>query len=255
MAKSKVTVERIKLTVKDDSRNRDIFFVVSYPVKDGRPLEKALPLIVFATGYGGDATNYAPLYDFWVRAGYVVTSATFPDNDDIPTDIKFVRDETLRRSPDRNVGGKRWPKIDGDHVALVGKSLGAVASFATAFNPKFHDDVFDAVVAMTGVSTSADRLEDYPTPLLLIHGDADELLPVAGSQDAYNRASGPKYFVTILGGSHGSAFGGGDSKSEKVVEKTVIDFLDLYLKDKKSAAARLKKHSDVPDVSTLQEAP
>jgi len=261
MAKPKVKVERIDLTLEDSARSREIFTVVSYPTRNGKVTKKPLPLVVFATGFGGDATNYAPLYDFWVRAGYVVASPTFPDDKSRALDIKFVRDEVLRiaREPGGHAGaagpGQPFPKINEERVALAGKSLGAIATFDAAFNPQFHDDVFDAVIAMTGAAATADRLEDYPTPLLLIHGDADELLSIAGSADAYARASGPKFFVTIIGGSHGSAFGGGDSPSEEVVEQVTVDFLDRYLKGKKSALRRLEQHGAVDDVASLEASP
>jgi len=266
VAKSRVKVKRISFTLEDTSRaaeayegnpaapTRKIETVISYPARNGKPLKKALPLVVFATGFGGDATNYKELYDFWVRAGYVVAALTFPDLTSQPLDLKFMRDEVLRLS-DEGAGDEPFPKIDATQIALAGKSLGAIASFDLAFAPEFHDDVFKAVIAMTGTAGSATRLEDYPTPLLLIHGDSDELLPIAGSADAYARASGPKFFVTIIGGSHGSAFGGGDSPSEEVVEQVTVDFLDLYLKGKKSALRRLERHGAVDGVASLEASP
>ena len=253
VAKRRVQVKRVELTVEDTARSRQIEVVVSYPARDGKPPKKALPLVVFATGYGGDAMNYAPLYDFWVRAGYAVSALTFPDLTSQPQDLKFMRDEVLRISEEGSE--KRFPKLDPDRVALAGKSLGAIASFDLAFSPDHHDDVFKAVIAMTGAAGTGARLEDYPTPLLLIHGDADELVSVSGSEEAYARASGPKFFVTILGGSHGSAFGGGDSPSEEVVETVTVDFLDLHVKGKKSALRRLERHAEVEGVATLQAAP
>jgi len=271
-------VKQITLDLVDSSRptpangtypgapNRELKTVVSIPTRGGKPLRGPLPLIVFATGYGGTATNYAPLYDHWVRAGYVVAAPTFPlssdnapggtspiDLDSQPGDVSFVLDQVLEQS----ASGKKPLKglVDADRVGLAGKSLGAITSLDVGYVPQLQDKRFKAVVAMTGVAGSAADFTTIHTPLLLVHGDADTDLPISGSQQTYARAGSPKFFVTLFGQTHGSAFGGGSKPAEKVVERTTLDFLDLYVRGEKSALRRLEKDGNTKSVSSLQASP
>ena len=119
-AKGAPGVQRTTLHLVDKSRptaangtypgapSRKLDTVVSYQAKAKRPL----PLVVFATGYGGTALNYAAVYDAWVRAGYVVAAPTFPlssedapggssagDLSNQPGDVSFVLTQVLARTP------------------------------------------------------------------------------------------------------------------------------------------------------------
>jgi alpha-beta hydrolase superfamily lysophospholipase len=239
--------------------------VVSYPARGHDP-KAPWPLVVFATGFGGTATNYAPLYDHWVRAGYVVAAPTFPlsgehspggmtvrDLRNQPGDLRFVTGEILRLNGTRSA--KLRGLIDPRRVALAGKSLGALTVFAAGYTPAERVPNIKAVIAMTGIASGAHELETVGTPLLLEHGDADTTVPVSGSQDAYARAKAPKFFVTLFGQTHGSAFGGGAKPAERVVEGTTTDFLDRYLKDQAAGLTRLERDGNVPSVASLQATP
>jgi len=233
-------VTRVTLPLVDSSRptaangtypgapSRSLPTVVSFPTKHkGR-----LPLIVFATGIGGTATNYAPLYDHWVRAGYVVAAPHFPltsgdapggttaaDLNNQPGDLSFVLTSVLDASNKK--GSKIHGLVDPVKVALVGKSLGAITAFEDGWSPAHRDERFTAIVALTGATQDDVDFSIAATPLLLEHGDADTTAPYSGSQQAFDRAQAPKWFVTLKGATHGSAFGGGKTPAEVVVEKTV----------------------------------
>jgi dienelactone hydrolase len=272
------TVARISLTLVDTARatpangsypgapSRTLETVVSYPLRTGRALKGPLPLVVFATGIGGTATNYAPLYDHWVRAGYVVAAPSFPlsrenapggvtsDLKNQPGDVRFVTAEILRLARAR--GSRLHGLVDANRVALAGKSLGAITIFEAGFNPAERVPNVKAVIAMTGVvASSAVQLQTVGTPLLLEHGDADTTVPISGSRDAYARAKAPKFFVTLFGQTHGSAFGGGTKPAEQVVEGTTIDFLDRYVKGQSVALGRLQRDGSVSGVASLQASP
>jgi fermentation-respiration switch protein FrsA (DUF1100 family) len=76
-----------------------------------------------------------------------------------------------------------------------------------------------------------------PSPLLLVHGDRDDTLPYASSEEAFAAASGPKWFVTLLGGGHDVAQLGFDTQADETrfpeFAAIVLDFLDLYLRDER----------------------
>lgn len=265
-----VEVKRTTLTLVDASRptpanndytgapDRTLETVVSYPTKKGTPLED-LPLVVFATGYEGTATNYAPLYDHWVEAGYVVAAPTFPlssrdapggpsvaDLASQPGDVRFVLTKVLAEN--KTKGSKLRGLIDPKRVGLAGKSLGAITAILDGYDPAEREPRFDAVIAMTGLAMGSARFDLFDTPLLLVHGDTDTTVPVQGSIDAFGKAQTPKYFVTLFGQTHTSAFDGGDQPAADVVHRTTTAFLDAYVKGERGAVKRLERDGDVAGV-------
>jgi dienelactone hydrolase len=272
------SVARISLTLVDSSRptpengsypgapDRTLETVVSYPTQSGDARREALPLVVFATGFGGTATNYAGLYDHWVRAGYVVAAPSFPlSRDDAPGgtsgadlasqagDLAFVRREVVRlaRTSDSQLAGL----VDAERVALAGKSFGAITVLNGGYDPSERIPEIRAVIAMTGVATDGPKFEAIDTPLLLVHGDQDALVPSSASRAVYERARSPKFFVELAGQDHVGAFHGGLSTAECVVERTTIHFLDCYVKGEPSALDGLLRDGDVPGVATIDAAP
>jgi predicted dienelactone hydrolase len=277
-ASSGAAVKRVQLTFVDSSRptpangsypgapTRTLPTLVSLPTRGGRVLRGPLPLVVFATGIGGNSTNYAPLYDFWVRAGYVVAAPTFPLSNDRapggttaadftnqPADVRFVTSQLLAASQTR--GSRLRGLIDPNRVAVAGKSLGAITVLEVGYNPASRDPRVKAVIALTGfVGVGGPHFVGITTPLLLEHGDADTTAPIQGSRDAFAQAQPPKFFVTLVGQTHGSAFGGGTKPAEQVVERTTVDFLDRYVKGVRGATARLQRDANVAGVASLQSA-
>src|SRR6478672_540336 len=141
-------IERLSLTLVDESRptppngtyegapHRTLPTIVSWPVR-GPEVVGPMPLVVFATGYGGDSMNWSGLTDHWVWAGYVVAAPTFPlsrkdapggtsgvDLPSQPGDLAFVAREVLARSAARDSG--MHGLVDPERVALAGKSFGAI---------------------------------------------------------------------------------------------------------------------------------
>lgn len=272
------SVARISLTLIDGSRatpangsyagapERTLETVVSYPAQGAGTAEGPLPLVVFATGFGGTATNYTGLYDHWVKAGYVVAAPSFPlSRQDAPGgtsgadlasqagDVGFVRSEVLKLS--RSSGSELYGLVDPDRVALVGKSFGAITVLDAGFNPAEQVPNVKAVIAMTGVATEGPQFAAIDTPLLLVHGNEDGLVPCSASRAVYERAQSPKFFVELFGVDHVSAFHGGSSPAEVVVEDTTIAFLDCYVKGDRAALQRLQRDGDVSGVASIEAAP
>ncbi|MSO77983.1 MAG: hypothetical protein EXQ79_00060 [Acidimicrobiia bacterium] len=274
--KKAVVVKRITLTLVDDSRptpangdyagapDRTLETVVSLP--KGTTRKKPLPLVLFATGIGGTATNYADMYDHWARAGYIVAAPSFPlssedspggtsaaDLSNQPADMSFILDELLSLNSEQ--GSKLFGLIDDASLGVIGKSLGALTVMDLIFNPTYHDDRFAAVVILTGLATGGADFSAYAPPLLFVHGDGDETVPYSSGQDAFAKAQSPKFFVTIADATHSSAFHGADDPSSTAVVRSVTDFLDNYLKGKKNALAKLDVDGNVAGVATLEASP
>lgn len=49
---------------------------------------------------------------------------------------------------------------------------------------------------------SLDAIGDYAGPLLILHGDADRIVPISQGQRLFQAANAPKQFVTYPGGRH-----------------------------------------------------
>ena len=59
---------------------------------------------------------------------------------------------------------------------------------------------------------SAERIERVKVPVLVVHGDADSLIPPALGRALYERAGAPKRFVLVEGGTHYSTNGRGQQR-------------------------------------------
>jgi len=64
------------------------------------------------------------------------------------------------------------------------------------------------------IDWTRDRAEEFKPPVLIFHGDADQLVPIAGSRDFFNNIQQPdKRYITYTGGYHESL---GDIHYEQV---------------------------------------
>lgn len=89
--------------------------------------------------------------------------------------------------------------IGAQQVVIVGHSFGgAVAVRAGELAP-----IATGVIAMSSQRYGTWDVERLGKPLLLIHGDRDEVLDHAASQDIFDRAVEPKRLVLLEGAGHG----------------------------------------------------
>ena len=84
-------------------------------------------------------------------------------------------------------------------VALIGHSFGG----AVAINAGTLSPLVTTVVALSSQLAGAHVAGELaPKPLLLIHGDADTILPHESSQALYDRAGEPKILKILPGVGH-----------------------------------------------------
>jgi dienelactone hydrolase len=237
---------------------RTLITTVRFPETGG-----PYPLIVFAHGFDGHPRKFVELTTAWAQAGYVVAVPRFPlTSDDIdagvigdvveqPADVSFVIDEMLRLNSE--AGSVVEDRIDPERIGVAGLSLGAITTLGVTYNSCCRDDRVDAAIAMAGLQYPFDGEFDVTgVPLLLFHGDADPVLPHGSSVDTFAVAAPPKFFVTIIGGSHASPFEDEDAPADAMVEEVSTDFWDVYLADEPGALDRLLTDADVPGLTTVQ---
>lgn len=233
------------------------------PDKPGGPY----PLVVFSEGYGFDPETYAPLLDAWAMAGYVVVDPVYPftaptspsglvrsDIVNHPADLRFVITSMLGDSAAS--GGTLAGMIDSAEVGVIGHSDGGDVSLAVANNSCCRDSRIKAAVILSGAELAwfAGVYYSQPAvPMLVVQGTNDDINPPSCSVQLYNQASQPKYFLSLAGQTHTSAYTQAGQPLD-VVAKVTTDFLNGYLKGSRAGIGALSPDGTVSGLATLTDA-
>jgi alpha-beta hydrolase superfamily lysophospholipase len=255
------------------SERRELPTTIRYPVpgvpqpvetSSAASLPGSFPVVVFAHGFAlADFTYPRFLHDL-ASEGFVVadpelplSSAALPgpamqgDEVEQARDLSFVVDRLLdpatRPTP---LAGLTLTAP----VAVAGHSDGGITAIGLAANACCADARVGAAVILSGA------LGHFPgswftatsPPILLVHGDADEVNPLASSATIYDVARSPKLFVVVHGGSHIGAFE--DDARRPAVAHLIGEFLRAYLLHDTDAQARLTQDATVPNVLDLRAA-
>ncbi len=223
------------------------------------------PVIVFAHGFDTEPSQYAALLDSWARAGFVVVSPIFPDenakavtaaggpgNNDLesdefnePGDIVFV----LRHLS--ALSGLPWGShlkgvLNLSDIGLAGQSDGAdvvaALSYASGFRGLYDElpSTPRAVAVMSGelwtTTLSGTSLAYAGSPsapaLLQMQSDADGCVAPSSAVALWKKVEGglsSKWFVTFLGASHLDPFQGA-SPWAAVAATVTTRFFELTLR-------------------------
>jgi alpha-beta hydrolase superfamily lysophospholipase len=237
------SVNELHATFVDRSRGRVLAVTVYTPAAPG-----AFPIVLFAHGFGTAAAAYAPLEQAVAAAGFVVVAPDFPrsstaitsspvrDPVEQATDVSFLLDVLLDPA-------SRPPELvnviaDGP-VGVIGHSDGGITAAGLAFNSSHADTRVGAVAVLSGANTAfPGTWFSGPSPALLaVHGDADAVNPYWASEALFDGARGPKWLVTVAGGSHDGPFTVGAAVT--AVGVLVADFLRAFLSGDANAGARV----------------
>lgn len=114
--------------------------------------------------------------------------------------------------------------IRSDHIVLFGRSLGAaVAGMVASQRPVaglILESSFPSVEAVAKLTTHGfpghwllqsrfrlvDRLADIHAPILIIHGDRDDIVPIDLGRQVYEAAPEPKSLYVIEGADHNNTY-------------------------------------------------
>lgn len=216
------------------------------------------PLVVFASGYDVGPMTYQRFCSTLAASGYVVAAPSFPledpssgfplDEADLPNeagDVSFVISSML--------GGPLSSRIDTSEVAVVGHSDGADVALMAGYqqgriDPRVRAVVADAPDPMTGTIVGSN------TPLLLMQGDADPVVPYTSSQEVFTQVQAPRYYLTLLGADHLSPIVG-DSPWTPALDAAVHDFLDATVADRGPGAGALSSELSSSSLVRLETAP
>jgi fermentation-respiration switch protein FrsA (DUF1100 family) len=234
------------------------------------------PLILFSHGLTANATVYEGIINEWVSAGYVVAAPDYPlsnrdapgdnlfvvfangirDVKNQPADASFVIGEVLALSKS---AGPMKGLIDRKHIGASGHSLGGITTYGLTYSSCCRDERIDAAAPMSGaaglIADGATYFQDVETPLLILHGDTDPVVPLGAGEHAYAKASAPKFFVTFVNTGHVDPFVSAEGESGDVLVASSLAFWDYFLKRDGLGLERLRDTVSDPAVATLQEDP
>jgi predicted dienelactone hydrolase len=176
------------------------------PASEGAPW----PLVVHGHGFLSSRKDSPLLSVFLASHGYVVAAPDFPltgrsapgganvlDGAEQPADMHFVAAQML------DGGAPAGLALDGARVVFSGVSLGGFSAIAAGLDPSLGPLPL-AIVGMTPATCMLEtELLDTSTPLMIVHGTADAILPFeAHAQRLYDAASAPKWLVALDRGTH-----------------------------------------------------
>lgn len=227
------------------------------PARTGAPY----PVIVFAHGFDLDPADYAPLLDAWVRAGFVVVSPVFPDENSAtvtaaggpetaagqnlendvykePGDISFV----LKQLDEGTQGWatKLRAVMNFEDIGLAGQSDGANVVAALSFSPALHairkslPSAPKAVAVLSGQEWgNGDTYGASATSpaLLQVQSDADACNSPSAAANLFYALQdhlSTKWFEVLFGAAHLQPYEG-VSPWAPVVESVTTKFFELEL--------------------------
>lgn len=169
-------------------------------------------------GNGGNRGHRAPLAAALARAGFATLLFDYRGyggNPRSPTEAGLLSDARAARA---YLASR--PDVDPRRLVYLGESLGAAVAVALAAEEpplalvlrspftslvdvgRLHYPWLPIGPLLRDRYPSLDRIGSIATPLLVVAGERDRLIPPAQSRSLHEAAAGPKRFVLIEGGDH-----------------------------------------------------
>jgi fermentation-respiration switch protein FrsA (DUF1100 family) len=185
------------------------------PARDGRPT------IILFHGNAGSLAGRTDRFEFLRSRGFgllFVSYRGYGGSGGSPTEAGLVED---------GLAAYDWLAargLKGGDIAIIGESLGSGVAVRVAAKRKVAALVLEAPFSsavdvakdqywwlpvdllMKDRFDSASVIGQVHVPLLIVHGDADEVTPYALGKRMLQAANEPKRMITIPGGTHASIF-------------------------------------------------
>jgi predicted dienelactone hydrolase len=167
------------------------------------------PVVVHSHGFLDSRAGESNFTRHLASRGYIVASTDYPlsngaapggatlaDVHNQPGDWSFVLDHVLAE-----LAGAADP----DRVGASGLSLGGLTTLLVTYHTDLRDPRIDAALPMAPPSCffTEHFFSTTDTPLLLLHGDGDQIVPYRqNGKKAYRGAQPPRFLVKLREGSH-----------------------------------------------------
>jgi fermentation-respiration switch protein FrsA (DUF1100 family) len=200
-------VEDLRLTTDDG----EVLVAWYVPATDGHPL------ILYFHGNGGALVDRVPRFLALKASGYgllAISYRGYGGSTGSPTQKGLMEDgetaylEALARG------------YDGDRIVLMGESLGTGIAIALAATHDAAARVLDSAYS-SAVDVAAAHFAIFPVnwfmfdrfrsdlaigdvhiPILFLHGDEDDVIPISLGRRLFERANEPKTFMHVSGAKH-----------------------------------------------------
>ncbi|MEU7620021.1 alpha/beta hydrolase [Micromonospora rifamycinica] len=246
------------LTV-DPTGPRPLPVTLWYPTERGRVAPGRFPVVVHSHGLRSLPELHTALATRWAAAGFVVAAPAYPYTSRRAT--RFSRAD-VRNQPadawrlirhlvrlDARAGDPLAGHLDVGRFAATGHSAGGFTTagmFTSGHSARLRSGVIIAGGGLAGAFAGP------AAPLLFVHGTADPVVPLTVGQAGYQRATGPKAFLGVLGQGHGEYLTPGRPGFDQVLAATT-DFLRWTLYDDRDAGRRLRADAVHPGVTTFDD--
>jgi uncharacterized protein len=178
------------------------------------------PFVVYFHGNGGNLSNWAPIVSAIARQGYSVLAFDYrgygvssgrPTEKGLYRDVDAVVDHVwTRMKPSAPV--IYWGRSLGVSMAAYAATKHAPAGLILEAGFPDARSLFRAPSPMAFLALfstyrfpAAEYLRGSKVPALVMHGDADTVIPYEQGRALYERIGGPKQFFSVRGGDHNDA--------------------------------------------------
>lgn len=226
------------------------------------------PLLVFSQGFGLPVSDYQGLLTQWASAGFVVAAPTYPytsgpfatpaaaetaeaDITNHPADLRFVITTMLQ------VSGEQTSLLHGlinpQEIGITGHSDGGDVSLTVADNTCCKDTRVKALAVLSGAELwtfGGTYFSGSQVPILVVQGDADTINYPGCSEQIYNEASDPKYYLDLLGAEHEPPYIQ-PGPYETVVANVTTDYFEAELRGVTTALGTMMSAGNVPGTASI----
>jgi fermentation-respiration switch protein FrsA (DUF1100 family) len=200
-------VEDLRFTTDDG----EVLVAWYVPAKDGHPL------ILYFHGNGGALVDRVPRFLALMASGYgflAISYRGYGGSTGSPTQKGLMEDGETAYLEARARG------YDGDRIVLMGESLGTGVAITLAAMHEAAalvlDSPFSSAAAVAAVHypifpvnwLMLDRfrsdlaISGVHIPILFLHGDEDDIIPISLAKRLFELANEPKTFMQVSGGKH-----------------------------------------------------
>ena len=208
------------------------------------PLEKGSPVILFCHGNAGNITHRLENVNLFLENGLQV----------FIFDYRGYGRSSKGRNSEKGLyedAGAAYDWLTRDkeimpgNVILFGRSLGGAAAVSLAMSRQVRALVIESAFTSTRDMAKTmplfrllspllpknynnlKKIRDIRIPTLIIHGDADEIVPFFMGEELFQAAAGPKYFYRIKGAGHNDTYVMGGEKYFQIINGFVKKTLSL----------------------------
>ncbi len=199
--------EELRLSTPD----RETLVAWFFPAKDG------LPLILYFHGNAGALVDRVPRFRMLTARGYGLLAVSFRGyggSTGSPTQSGLMQDGEAAYREVRARG------YDGDRIVILGASLGTGVAIALAVSHEAAALVLEAPY-LSALDVASTHYPFFPVrrlmldrfrsdlaighvhvPVLMVHGEEDDVIPISSAKRLFELANEPKTFASVPGGGH-----------------------------------------------------